>query len=111
MSVIQREVSIAAGATNDNVFSGSAFEFARQSQVVSVGCAQAATGMFATLQSGGDIVVEEFSPAILTRFPIIPDEMYYNDVMASGDRLVLRVRNPTGGAIIFRAIAQISPIG
>lgn len=110
MPVIQREVSIAAGAVNDNVFAGSAFEFARQDQAVSIGCAQAATGMFATLQSGGDIVAEEFSPAILTRFPIIPDEMYYNDVMAVGDRLVLRVRNPTAGAIIFRAIAQIQAL-
>lgn len=111
MPVIQREVSIAAGASNDNIFAGSAFEFARQNQVVSVGVSQAATGCFATLQSGGDIVAEEFSPAILTRYPIIPDEMYYNDVMSTGDRLVLRVRNPTGGALVVRAIAQIQPIG
>ena len=110
MPVIQREVSVAAGTVNDNIFSGSAFEFARQPQVMSCGVAQSATGAFATLQSGGDIVAEEFSPAILTRFPIIPDEMYYNDVMAVGDRLVLRVRNPTGGALTIRAIAQLQPI-
>ena len=35
MPVIQREVSVAAGAVNDNVFAGSAFEFARGNQVVS----------------------------------------------------------------------------
>lgn len=110
MPVIQREVSVAAGAQNENIFSGSAFEFARQDQAVSIGVTQAATGGFATLQSGGDIVAEEFSPAVLTRFPIIPDEMYYNDVMAIGDRLVLRYRNPTAGAIIVRAIAQIQPL-
>lgn len=111
MPVIQREVSVAAGAVNDNIVAGSAFEFARQNQVLSLGVAQAATGGFATVQSGGDIVAEEFSPAILTRFPIIPDEMYYNDVMSVGDRLVVRYRNPTGGAIIVRVIAQIQPIG
>jgi hypothetical protein len=111
MPVIQREVSVAAGAVNDNIVAGSAFEFARQNQVVSVGVAQSATGGFATVQSGGDIVAEEFSPAILTRFPIIPDEMYYNDVMAPGDRLVIRYRNPTGGALTVRVIAQIQPIG
>lgn len=111
MPVIQREVSIAAGAVNDNVFAGSAFEFARQNQVVSIGVSQSATGMFATITSGGDVIAEEFSPAILTRFPIIPDEMYYNDVMSPGDRLVLRIRNPTAGALTARAIAQIQPIG
>lgn len=110
MPVIQREVSVAAGALNENIFSGSAFEFARGNQVVSLGIAQSAAGGFATIQSGGDIVAEEFSPAVLTRFPIIPDEMYYNDVMGVGDRLVVRYRNPTAGALTVRAIAQIQPI-
>lgn len=110
MPVIQREVTIPAGATNDNLISGSAFEFARGDQVVSIGIAQSATGMFATIQSGSDIVAEEFAPAILTRFPIIPDEMYYNDVMAMGDRLVIRCRNPTAGALTARCIVQIQPI-
>jgi hypothetical protein len=110
MPVIQKETSIAAGAVNDNLLSGSAFEFLRQNSLVSIGVAQAATGMFATIQSGADIIVEEFSPAILTRYPIIPDEMYYSDVGAAGDRLVIRVRNPTGGAIIARAVVQITPL-
>lgn len=110
MPVIQVEQSIAAGAVNNNLVSGSAFEFARTPQVVSIGVAQAATGMFCTIQAGPDIIAEEFSPAILTRYPIIPDEMYYTDVMDTGDRLVIRVRNPTGGAIIARAVVQVQPL-
>lgn len=108
MSMIMKTVSIAAGAVNDNLVSGSAFEFARSRQVVSLGVTQAATGMFATLQSGADIIAEEFEPPILTRYPIIPDEMYFTDVMEVGDRLVIRVRNPTGGAVIARAAVQMS---
>jgi hypothetical protein len=110
MPVIQVEQSIAAGASVANLVSGSAFEFARTRQIVSIGLAQSATGMFATIQAGSDIIAEEFSPVILTRFPIIPDEMYYTDVMEPGDRLVLRVRNPTGGALTARAIVQVSPL-
>jgi len=110
MPVIQIETSIAAGAVNTNLVSGSAFEFARTRQLVSIGVAQAATGMFCTIQAGPDIIAEEFSPAILTRYPIIPDEMYYTDVMEQGDRLVVRVRNPTGGAIVARALVQVSPL-
>lgn len=30
--------------------------------------------------------------------------------MVTGDRLVLRVRNPTAGAIVHRAVAQISQL-
>lgn len=110
MAVIQKETSIAAGATNDNLLSGSAFEFLRQNSLVSLGLTAAATGTFATIQSGADIVVEEFAPAIATIYPKIPDEMYYSDVGAAGDRLVVRVRNPTAGAIVVRCIAQISPL-
>lgn len=62
------------------------------------------------LNSGADIVAEEFAPVIATRYPIIPDEMYYNDVLEAGDRLVLNVRNPSAGAIVHRAIAQLSSI-
>jgi len=110
MPVIQREVSVAAGAVNENILSGSAFEFARQNSLVSIGVAQSATGGFATINSGADVIAEEFSPAILTRYPIIPDEMYYSDVAAQGDRLVVRFRNPTGGALTVRVICQVTPI-
>lgn len=110
MPVIQREVSVAAGAVNENILAGSAFEFARRNALVSMGVAQSATGGFATIQSGGDIVAEEFSPAILTRYPIIPDEMYYSDVAAAGDRLVIRYRNPTGGALTVRVVVQLTEL-
>ena len=110
MPNIFREVSIAAGAVDENLFQGSAFEFARSNQLISMGLTAAATGSFATFQSGSEIVAEEFAPPVLTRYPIIPDEMYFNAVQVMGDRSVLRVRNPTGAAIVHRAILQISAI-
>mgnify|MGYP000007544609 CR=1 FL=1 len=110
MPMIMVETSVAAGAVNSNLVSGSAFEFAKYRQIVSVGIGQSATGCFATLQSGPDIVAEEFSPPILTRYPIVPDEMYFTDVQEQGDRLVIRFRNPTAGAITARAVVQTSPL-
>lgn len=110
MPVIQRAESVAAGATVQNTIAGSAYEFARNRSVISVGVTQSATGMFVAIQSGSDIVAEEFEPFILTTPPIIPDHMYYNDVMEMGDRLVIRVRNPTGGALTIRTLVQISQL-
>lgn len=110
MSVMQKEISVAAGATVENVFSGSAFEFARGRQVISMGVTQSATGMLVTINNGVDVVAEEFSPNIKTIYPVIPDEFYYNTGAVQGDRLVMRVRNPTAGALTVRAIAQITPV-
>jgi hypothetical protein len=110
MPVIMREVSVAAGAVNENILAGSAFEFARQNSLVSVGVAQSATGGFSTINSGSDVIAEEFAPAILSRYPIIPDEMYFSDVAAAGDRLVVRFRNPTGGALTVRVVCQVTSL-
>ena len=110
MPVMQRAESVGANATVQNTVAGSAYEFARSRQVVSIGITQSATGLFVAIQSGSDIVAEEFEPFILTTPPIIPDHMYYNDVMEIGDRLVLRVRNSTAGALTVRTMVQISQI-
>lgn len=108
MPSIQKETAVAAGAVNDNLFSGSAFEYARGNAVVSVACLASATGTFITIQSGPDIVLEESAPKVGTAMPVQPDDFYYNFAATQGDRLVLRARNPTAGSITFRAVANIT---
>lgn len=108
MPVIQREATVPANAFIENLLTGSAFEFARSNQLVSVGVSAAATGVFVTITAGPDLVLEESAAVILTRFPIIPDEMYYNDVMQVGDRLIIRARNSTAGPLVVRAVVQVS---
>ena len=110
MPVMQKEVSVGAGETIENALSGSAFEFLRRNAIVSIGVTTATTGTFVTIQSGADIVLEESPCAVKTTFPVIPDDMYYNDVGVMGDRLVVRLRNPTGGAITMRVLAQVTDL-
>jgi hypothetical protein len=105
-----RQTSIAANATNPNIFTGSTFEYARVRQVVSLGVTAAATGLFCVFNVGADVVGEEFEPPIETVYPIIPDRYYLQDVAEMGDRYVLSVRNSTAGAIIARAIAILTNV-
>jgi hypothetical protein len=105
-----REVSVAANATDENILSGSAFEFTRQRSVVSMAVVQAATGTFATINNGPQVVAEEHPPEIKTNYPEIPDDFFYVTPSATGDRLVIRIRNTTGAPIVVRAIAQITPV-
>lgn len=110
MPAIQVEVSVAAGGLNNNIFSGSAFEFARSRTLLSLGVTAAAPGTFITINSGADVVLEESPPYVATLFPVVPDQMFYNDIMEVGDRLRVAARNPTGAAVIHRAIALMTQV-
>jgi len=110
MPTIMKEVAVAANATNDNILSGSAFEFARNNQLVSLGVTASATGLFLTFSSGADVVQEEALAPVATVYPTIPDQFYSSDVAAAGDRYVLRARNSTGAPITVRAILQVQDI-
>ena len=107
--VIQKETSVAAGAVNDNIFSGSAFEYIRQPGVVSIAVVASVTGGFVTIQAGPTLVLEESPPNVKATGVTVPDDFLYQCAVVPGDRLVLRARNPTAGAVVFRAVAQISP--
>lgn len=108
MPMILVEKALLTTEVNPNVVQGSAFEFAKTRQLMSCGFVQSATGMFCTIQAGADSIAEEFSLPILTTYPIIPDNMYFTDVMEAMDRLVVRVRNPTGGTLTTRGVVQMS---
>lgn len=108
MPTILTEVSIAANTTNPNIIQGSAYEFSRGAGVMSLGLSQSATGCVANVQAGNEIVAEAFNIPILTRYPIIPDEMYMAASLAPGDRIVERVQNTTAGALTVRAVTQLS---
>lgn len=110
MPAIQAEATVAANTTNSNLFNGSAFEYSRGRQLLSLGVTAAATGTQVTIQSGADVILEESATYIATQFPIVPDQMFYNDIMEMFDRLRVQVRNTTGAGIVARALALLTPL-
>jgi hypothetical protein len=108
--VIQKETSVAAGAVADNLLTGSAFEYLRAPAIISFAVVASATGAFVTIQAGPTIVLEESPPTVKTAMPVVPDDFLYTAAGAPGDRLVIRFRNPTGGAITARAVVQITDV-
>lgn len=108
--VIQKETSVAATAVNDNLLSGSAFEYLRSPAIVSFACVASATGAFITIQAGPTIVLEESPPTVKATMPVVPDDFLYTAAGAPGDRLVVRFRNPTAGALTARCVVQITDV-
>lgn len=122
MGVIVRSADIAAGAVNANIWAGSVFEYARSNGLLSVGVIQPetaaagpASGLLATINVGADVVAEEFplptlDPVIVGRnAPVIPDDFWFQDAAAQGDRIVTSIRNPTAGALAFYGVAIFTP--
>ena len=111
MPVIQGSVSVAANATNDNVLSGSQFEYLPYNARISFGMCGSATGLQADVYSGQDIVAESFNVNTQNRFPVVPDDFVLQDIAAAGDRLKLRARNTTAGALTLFYSVNILPLG
>lgn len=122
MGVIVRSADVAAGAINANIWAGSVFEYARTNGLLSIGLVQPETaaagpaaGLLVTINVGADVVAEEFplvtvDPAISGRNgPVIPDDFWFQDAAAQGDRIVTSIRNPTAGALAFYGVAIFTP--
>lgn len=110
MPVIQKTVTVPSNGAIENALAGSAFEFLRQNAVVSMGVTAESVGVVVNIQSGADVILEETEAFEKVNYPIIPDEMFYNDVGVQGDRLVIRLRNTTGSPIVARVLVQVSNI-
>lgn len=110
MAVIQKEQTVAANATVENLYSGSAFEFARQNSIMNMAVVGSATGLVATIQVGSRVVVEESPLAILATMPKLQDDFYYSEGVLANERIICRIRNTTAGALTVRSICQLQPV-
>ena len=110
MPQIQGSVSIAAGATNTNVLAGSVFEYLPYNAQVEIGLQGSATGLQVTVTSGSDVLMEESPPGLQNRMPLYPDDYLVPDVAGGGERLVIKARNTSGGALTLFYAVRVAPL-
>lgn len=110
MPVIQNSVSVAANAVNDNVITGSQFEYLPYNARIDFGLVGSATGLLVDVYTGQDIVAESFAPPTQNRFPLNPDDFTLSDVARGGERVKVRARNTTGGALTLFYGIIITPV-
>lgn len=94
--------SIPANSQSVNLLAGLSYEFlAGDAHIVLAGVA-AAVGLNCTfLVANGITVVDDTPLSDANRFPVLPDDILYEDNVPAG-RMLLRVRNTTVGAIVLR---------
>lgn len=110
MPLIQQSVSVPASGVIDNVLTGSQFEFLPYDAQLNFGMVASATGLVVDAYSGQDTLCETLGPSTANRFPIFPDDFNLTDVAGAGERIKIRVRNTTAGALTFFYALQINPL-
>lgn len=111
MPLIQNSVAVLANATNANVIAGSPYEFLPFDAYVEIGLVGSATGLVATVTSGTDqLMGPDAALSLQNRFPIYPDDYSLTDQALAGDRIVIQVRNTTGGNLTLFYALKITPI-
>ena len=110
MPLLQKKITINAGAQNDNVLSGSQWEFLPFNARVAFALNGSAAGLVADIYSGTDTIAEDMDVNSANRYPVNPDDYNLIDAAAAGERLKVRVRNPTGGNLDLFYGINITPL-
>jgi hypothetical protein len=113
MPVIQGNTSVAASAVNDNILSGSQFEFLPYNAALEFGLNGDANGadLRVDVYSGQDVLMENAPMNVQNRIPVYPDDYNLTDVAAAGERIKVRVRNTSAaGARSILFAVRITPI-
>ena len=108
--MIQVTGSVAANSTNDNVITGSQYEFLPNASALEFGLVGSAVGLLADVYSGQDMLCEGMAISTANRFPVFPDDYTLTDVAGNGERIKVRLRNTTGGALTYFVGIRITPI-
>lgn len=97
MGMTQDSVSVAANSVSSNQLAGQLYEFAAPGQLITLSAAGSATGLRCTFICGVPIVNDQ-AINLQNRFPILPDDIIFSEVVPGG-RMILTFRNTTGGAL------------
>lgn len=106
---IQTSASVAANTVNDNVIAGNQFEFAPTRSIVEFGLVASATGLEIDILIGARSVITRMLPSIQNRFAVYPDDFTARAGAQMGERVIIRARNTTGGALTLFASVKYNP--
>lgn len=111
MPVMTDNRSVAANATVDNVLAGKLDEFLRTNSLVTLHAVAQAVGLRVSLIVGGEVALDdqEINARAGATAVIVPDDFLVQTAGVNGDRMILRLRNTTGAAIITITKVETSP--
>lgn len=111
MPVMTDRQSVAANTTIQNVLAGKLAEFLTEASRVALYATGSAVGLNYSLLIGGEATVDDQEVSAANRFPVVPDDFVAEGGGFQGDRIIVRVRNTTAGAITAFTRVETNPVG
>jgi len=102
--------SIPANTQVDNILSGKLHEFLGEDSVVRLLLTASAAGIRTSFLVGGEATVQDQEVSDANRFPVVPDDIVAEAAGFAGDRILVSVRNTTGGALTIQAAVDVEPV-
>lgn len=109
MAIMTDRQSVAANTTVSTVCSGKMAEFITEPSVITLYGTASAVGLMMTLIVGSEVVIEDQEVNAQNRMPLIPDDYVAQGGGFQGDRIVLKYRNSTAGAITAFSRVEVEP--
>lgn len=112
MPVMTDVTTVAANATTANILSGKLHEFisGMAAARIRVFMTSSAGGLNASVLVGGESFMQDQEVSGAARFPLDPDDFLVEAGGFAGDRIVISLRNTTGGNLTARTRIQIDPV-
>lgn len=101
--------SVAANTTVANAMSGKSHEFLSEPSVVTIGVAGSAVGLNTSLIVGDEVTIDDQEVPVSTTLPAFPDQVLAQAGGLPGERIVVKLRNTTGGAITSYVKVLVEP--
>jgi hypothetical protein len=78
--------------------------------VIRFGVNAAAVGLFTTIIVGNEVICEDQEVSAINRTPQDPEDYNYEASGMPGDRVIVKLRNSTGAAIIGFTAVKVTPL-
>jgi hypothetical protein len=109
MAIMTYIASVAANTTIANAMSGKSAEFVTEPSIVTLGAGGSAVGLNFSLIIGEEVVVDDQEGPVLTTLPAFPDQILAQGGGLPGNRIIVKVRNTTGGALTAYVKVMVEP--
>ena len=102
--------SVAANTTTGNIFAGNVFEFIASPSLVRFYLVAAAVGMNVDVLVGNESYASDQEISGANRFPIRNEDLLVELGALPGERIVVRLRNTTGAALVVQSLVEVLPV-